>query len=265
MLFETHCHLTDEQFDADREELIDQIAAQGVMPCVVVGVDRSSSEASMKLTQTRKWLYFAAGIHPHEASGFSAESLNVIRRMMAEPKCVAWGEIGLDYHYDFCSRQLQREVFAAQLNEAYEIGKPVILHIREAHGDVADILKAFRNRLPEGIIHCCSASAEQAKIYLDAGFYISFSGSITFKNASRLHETLKIVPDCRLLIETDSPYLSPEPLRGRRNDPRNLIHIVKVIAELRNEQEERIQDLTWHNGMRVFHLKEEKYEAGVSV
>ncbi len=266
MLFETHCHLTDEQFDADREEVMDQMETQGIMPCVVVGVDIGSSEASMKVAIQREWVYFAAGIHPHEAADFNADSLCAIRKMMSHPKCVAWGEIGLDYHYDFCPRSVQKEVFAAQMNAAYESAKPVILHIREAHGDIADILKTLKNNMPEGIIHCCSASTEQVRIYLDAGFYVSFSGSVTFRNASRLRETLRVVPEDRLLIETDSPYLSPEPVRGRRNDPRNLVHIVKAISEMRNEPEERIRDLTWHNGMRIFHLKREKeYEAGISV
>lgn len=253
MRFDTHCHLDDARFDADRQALLDDMQARGFMPCVTVGADMASSRACLALAESRPWLYFAAAVHPHDAKTYSDEAHSALLDMMKHPKCVAWGEIGLDYHYDLSPRDVQRDVFIRQLEAATGLGKPVIFHVREAHGDVTDILRARRGRkLPQGVLHCYSGSAEQARVYLDMGFFISLAGPVTFKNAVKLAEVARLVPEDRLLIETDSPYLSPEPLRGRRNDPRNVHYVAQKLAELRGVTDEVICEQTRHNGMRLF-------------
>ncbi len=256
MLFDTHCHLDDRRFDADREAVISDMQAQGFMPCVVVGADMESSRACRALAYTRPWLYFAAAVHPHDAKDYDDASHAELTALMADLRCVAWGEIGLDYYYDNSPRDVQRTVFARQLDAAAALKKPVIFHVRDAHGDVTDILRARRDSLPPGVLHCYSGSVEQAHVYLDMGFYISLAGPVTFAKAPNLHAVAQMVPDDRLLIETDSPYLAPEPVRGRRNDPRNVQHIARRIAELRGVPYEALCEQTRQNGMRLFGIPE---------
>lgn len=256
MIFDTHCHLDSADFDGDREQILNDMETRGFTPCVVVGADMPSSRSSRALAASRPWLYWAAGVHPHDVDTYTDEAHAELLSMMGEAKCVAWGEIGLDYHYDLSPRETQREVFARQLDAACEIGKPLILHIREAHGDTTDILRARRGKLPQGVVHCYSGSVEQAKIYLDMGFYLGFDGPVTFKNAPKLCEVARFCPEERMLVETDSPYMSPEPLRGRRNDPRNTEYIVRKLAEIRGETFEQICKTTRENGMRLFGIRE---------
>ena len=198
----------------------------------------------------------AAGVHPHNAKDWTPELEAALREHLRDRRVSAVGEIGLDYHYDLSPRETQREVFARQLDAACEIGKPLILHIREAHGDATDILRARREKLPQGVVHCYSGSVEQAKIYLEMGFYLGFDGPVTFKKAPKLCEVARFCPEERMLVETDSPYMSPEPLRGRRNDPRNTEYIVRKLAEIRGETFEQICKTTRENGMRLFGIRE---------
>lgn len=256
MFFDTHCHLYEERFDADREQIMDDMQAQGFMPCVLVGADMPSSYQSRTLAYTRPWLYFAAAVHPHDAKDYTDAAHAELLALMQDDKCVAWGEIGLDHYYDHSPRDVQRDVFVRQLEAAREIGKPVIFHVRDAHGEVTDLLRERKGSLPQGVMHCYSGSWEQAEIYLDMGFYISLAGPVTFKNANKLLDVARCVPENRLLIETDSPYLSPEPLRGRRNDPRNVRFVAEKVAELRGMTPEALGDLTRANGMRLFGIKE---------
>lgn len=256
MLFDTHCHLNDSRFDADRQEILDDMEAQGVTPCVVVGADMPSSRASQALAQTRPWLYFAAAVHPHDAKDYTDEAHAELLAMMQYPKCVAWGEIGLDFYYDHSPRDVQREVFIRQMEAAREVGKPVIFHVRDAHGEVTDLLRAYKGNLPQGVMHCYSGSVEQAQIYLDMGFYISLAGPVTFKKAPKLWEVAQCVPSDRLLVETDSPYLAPEPVRGKRNDPRNVAYIALRVAELREMPYEELCEMTRRNGLRLFGIEE---------
>ena len=256
MILDTHCHLDSADFDEDREQILNDMETRGFTPCVVVGADMPSSRSSRALAASRPWLYWAAGVHPHDADTYTDEAHAELLSMMGEAKCVAWGEIGLDYHYDLSPRETQREVFARQLDAACEIGKPLILHIREAHGDATDILRARREKLPQGVVHCYSGSVEQAKIYLDMGFYLGFDGPVTFKKAPKLCEAARFCPAERMLVETDSPYMSPEPLRGRRNDPRNTEYIARKLAEIRGETFEQICKTTRENGMRLFGIRE---------
>ena len=256
MVFDTHCHLDDPRFDEDRKALLSDMEARGFVPCITVGADLVSSRAACALAHTRPWLYFAAAVHPHDAKEYSDAAHAELLQLMRDEKCVAWGEIGLDYHYDLSPRDIQRAVFVRQLNAAAELKKPVIFHVREAHGDVTDIFRAREVRLPAGVLHCYSGSAEQARVYLDMGFFISLAGPVTFRNASKLLDVARLVPDDRLLIETDSPYLAPEPVRGRRNDPRNVAHVARRVAELRGVSYEALCALTRENGMRLFGIAE---------
>ena len=256
MLFDTHCHLNDERFDQDRAAILSAMETQGITPCVVVGADMESSRESRDLAHTRSWLVYAAAVHPHDAKDYTDATHAEILQMMDDPKCVAWGEIGLDYYYDHSPREVQREVFERQLDAAREVGKPVIIHLRDAYGDMTDILRGRKGNLPEGVFHCYSGSVEQAQVYLDLGFYISLAGPVTFKKAPKLWEVAQCVPDDRLLIETDSPYLAPEPLRGKRNDPRNVAYVAKKVAELRGMPYEELCGVTRRNGMRLFGIDE---------
>lgn len=255
-LFDTHCHLNDSRFDKDRAEILADMEAQGFMPCIVVGADMPSTRESRALAMEKPWLYYAAGVHPHDAKDYSDDAHAELLALMREKKCVAWGEIGLDYYYDHSPREVQKQVFIRQLEAAYMLDKPVIFHVRDAHGDVTDILRARRGNLPRGVLHCYSGSVEQAKIYLDMGFYISMAGPVTFAKAPNLHAVAKAVPANRLLIETDSPYLSPEPVRGRRNDPRNVLHVATRVAALREESVEALAAQTRANGMQLFGIED---------
>lgn len=255
-MFDTHCHLDDARFDGDRESILSDMEARGFMPCLLVGADMDSSRRCQALSKTRPWLYFAAAVHPHDAKDYDDASHAELLQMMPDEKCAAWGEMGLDYYYDHSPRDVQRTVFEKQLDAAFEVKKPAIFHVRDAHGDTIDVLRARGGRLPAGVLHCYSGSVEQAKLYLDMGFYISLAGPVTFRNARVQQAVARYVPEDRLLIETDSPYLSPEPVRGRRNDPRNVSHIAKCVAELRGVPEETLAKATRLNGMRLFGIAE---------
>lgn len=254
-LFDTHAHVNDERFDEDRELLLSRMR-EADMLCMCVGADMASSRACVELARREAMIYASVGVHPHDAKEFSEADIPVLTGWLTqEEKVVALGEIGLDYYYDLSPRDVQRDVFARQLDLAYELDKPVILHIRDAHGDTMDILRAHRERLPQCVVHCCSASWESAKVYLSLGCMISFAGPVTFKRSLNLQEVAKNMPLDRLMIETDSPYLSPEPVRGRRNDPRNVAHICRFIAQLRGMDAQALCDVTRENGKRFYRIQ----------
>ena len=253
-LFDTHAHPTDERFDEDREELLARMKASGML-CMCVGADMDSSAKSVELAQQEENVYAAVGVHPHDAKTFTdADVVQLEKWLTTENKVCALGEIGLDYFYDLSPRDVQKNVFARQLDLAYSLNKPVILHIRDAHGDALDILRSQRSRLPECVVHCCSASWESAKVYLNLGCMISFAGPVTFKRSINLQEVAKNVPLDRLMIETDSPYLAPEPVRGRRNEPLNVAHICRFIANLRGMDAQTLCDVTRANGKRFYRI-----------
>lgn len=246
-LFDTHAHLDDERFDGDREAVITAMAEAGML-CVTVGSDMESSAACVELAHRHAGLWAAVGVHPHEADGWDEEFIPALTDWAADDRVVALGEMGLDYHYDFSSRDAQRRALARQMELAAALNLPAIFHVREAWGDFLPLLGKNMN----GVMHCYSGSVESAKICLDAGLYISFSGTVTYKNARNLKEAARYVPLNRLLIETDSPYLAPEPVRGRRNDPRNVAHTAAHIAELRSMPVEELARITLKNGCRLF-------------
>ena len=252
MFFDTHTHLDDEKFDLDREEVIERIQNEGVSLAVNVGACMKSSKDSILLSEKYDFLYAAVGVHPNETGDMTDSDLEELKKMASHKKVVAIGEIGLDYHYDEPDRKTQKEWFIKQLNLAKELNMPYIVHDRDAHADTIEIIKqcGYYN----GVMHCFSGSVEMAKIMLDLGFYISIAGQVTFKNAPKLKEVAKMVPSDRLLIETDSPYLTPEPNRGKRNDSSNVRFTCEKIAELRGVAPHEIAKITLLNGKKFYNI-----------
>ena len=254
MYFDTHAHLDDERFDADREELIERMRREGIGPCMTVGANMHMNRIAVELAQRYEgYLYAAVGLHPNDADELNDESMAQLRTWMALPCVKAWGEIGLDYHYeDSPSRAVQQAAFAAQLEAARQADKPVILHIREAHGDALAMLRERRGNLPRGVVHCYSGSWESAQEYMELGFHISFTGAVTFKNAVKLAAVSDNIPLERLMIETDCPYLAPVPLRGKRNDPCNVKLIAQFLADRRGMDVTELARITRENGLKLF-------------
>lgn len=253
-LFDSHCHLDDEKFDDDRDQVINGLPAQDLAYCLTVGSDLASSRRSLDLAQKYSFIFAGAGVHPHEAVKASADYLEELEILLDQNKVVALGEIGLDYYYDFSPRDLQRKLLEEQLDLAYQKKLPVVLHVREAHGDMIDILRMRVGSLPQGVLHCFSGSAQSALEYVKLGFYISFAGPITFKNAGKLLLAAQAVPLERLLIETDSPYLSPVPDRGKRNDPAKVKYVCQRLASLRSMETEEMAEITFNNAVKLFRI-----------
>ena len=261
-IFDTHCHLADPRFDEDREEAIARMRKAGVRHANVVAdpCEEEPNQARVRaLVEAHDFLVFSIGAHPHNASRYDGDAEAELLRYLEHPKCRLLGEIGLDYHYDLSPRDVQRAVFDRQLDLAYERSVPVQLHIREAHGDCMDMLRAraAAGRMPAGIMHCYTGSWEAAKVYLDLGLYISLSGALTFKNAPKLTEVARNAPADRLLIETDCPYMAPVPLRGRRNEPAFLTHTLAAAAAARGEAPDGLAERLYENSLRALGLRED--------
>ena len=246
-LFDTHAHYDDEAFDADRDEVLSTFDGLVIDP----GCTLASSQAAVDLAARHPNVYAAVGIHPENCGDFLPEHIDVLRRLAQQPKVVAIGEIGLDYYWaENPPREFQQQVFRAQLELALELDLPVIVHDREAHGDSLAIVRDYPAL--RGVFHCYSGSAEMAKELLKRGWYLGFDGPITYKNARRAIEVLELCPLERILIETDSPYLSPVPMRGRRNDSRNLRYVVEKIAEVKQLTPSEVAAATLQNGKTLF-------------
>lgn len=230
--------------------------AAGVGECVCVGSDLPSSRRCLAFARAHTGVYAAVGVHPHEAKDAPPDYLTQLEALMTQEKAVALGEIGLDYYYDLSPRETQRRVLAEQVALAAERDWPTIYHIRDAHGEMVDFFRA-QKRLPPGLIHCFSGSVEIAREYVRMGFFISFAGPLTFKKAPHLWEAAMNVPLDRLMVETDSPYLAPEPLRGRRNEPANVVWVLRRLAELRGLPEEEMARVTTENARRFYRLAQE--------
>lgn len=216
-LFDTHAHYTDERLRGNTS-LLDALFATDISHILTVATDLSDTEACIALAEKYDGIYASAGIHPHEsgAAGNLEDAMTELEKKLSVPKVVALGEIGLDYHYDFSDRETQMRFFRAQMELAAKKNIPVIIHDREAHGDIMNVIQEYKNKVI-GIIHCCSASAEQVKEYVKMGWYISFAGVITYKNASKTLDSVLATPKDRILVETDCPYLAPVPMRGKTN------------------------------------------------
>lgn len=230
-LFDTHAHLLSESFDEDREQLIERLPSLGLAGVIEIGTTLADSAQAVSLAARTDYIYAAVGVHPHEAGDAPDDFIERLEALAAHEKAVAIGEIGLDYHYDFSPRDAQREVFSRQLALARRLGLPVAIHMREATQDTLAILGAHKGL--RGVMHCYSGSAETARILVDMGLCISFTGSVTFKNARKTVEAAAAVPMERIMAETDCPYLSPEPVRGRRNDPSNVRHVLQKLADVK--------------------------------
>ena len=250
MYFDTHAHYDDKAFDADRDELLRAAHAEGVELIIDPGCDVESSRAALDLAAQYDFVYAAVGLHPEELDKVTTDSMDEIAALARGPKCVAIGEIGLDYYWDDTHKDEQKTLLAAQLKLAAELDKPVIIHDREAHADSYDAVMSVPGL--RGVFHCYSGSAEMAKELLKRGWYLGFDGPITYKNARRAIEVLELCPLERILIETDSPYLSPVPMRGRRNDSRNLRYVVGKIAEVKQLTPSEVASATLQNGKALF-------------
>ena len=253
-IFDTHAHLLDEQFDADREELIASLPDAGIARVMEACCDEAGIDRVAGLVARVPFFYGSAGVHPHSADEFRPETLDHIKEALTRERMVAIGEIGLDYHYDFSPRDVQRDCFDAQLALSCELRRPVIIHDREAHGDCMDLLRPYRGRL-SGVMHCFSASYEIAKECIDLGLYIAFGGALTFKNAVHQWEIAKRLPLDRLLIETDCPYMTPVPYRGTRNDPRRIVLTLQKMAEVRETDPETLSEALYENSFRAFSIE----------
>lgn len=253
MYFDTHAHYDDEQFDLDRDELLASMADNGVELIVNPASNLDSCRKVLEIANKFPFVYAAVGVHPHDAKEMDDKSIDLIRDMAKNKKVVAIGEIGLDYHYDLSPRDIQKLRFYQQLELARELSLPVIIHEREACQDCMDIITQFKDL--KGVVHCFSGSWETAEKILDMGWYISFTGAVTFKNAKKAPEVAAKMPLDRLMLETDSPYMAPVPLRGKRNDSRNLPHIADRIAELRGMTSEKVAAITRENGKKFFGIK----------
>ncbi len=261
-LFDSHCHLEDERFQGEVDDVLARMDAAGVTRCILAASDMPTMEKIVPLTQKYPQVYGMVGFHPHEASQFRESDLSQMAQWLKLSKIVGVGEIGLDYYYDHSPREVQRSVLERQLDFALEQKVPVAFHIRDAHGDTLDMLSHRKNRLPEGVLHCFSGSLECARQYLNMGFYLSFAGPVTFKNAANLQEVAKYCPVDRLLVETDSPYLAPVPKRGQRNEPANVQYVAQMVAQLKGMEAEDLAQKAFENTCRLYHISMEA-EAGL--
>ena len=250
-IFDTHAHYDDEAFDDDRESLILSLKDRGVVGIVSCGCDIASTVANQNLSHSFDDFYFAAGFHPENLEDFSVEDLEKLEPFFADEKCVAVGEIGLDYHWMNSTKEKQRELFVAQIELAKAKGLPVIVHDREAHGDTLDILKATK---PSGVLHCFSGSVEMAREVIKLGMFLGFNGVATFKNARKIPEVIRGIPLDRIVLETDCPYLAPEPHRGKRNDSSFIPFIAQRIGEILGISAQEVLDVTNKNARALYNL-----------
>ena len=252
MYFDSHAHLDDRRFDEDREQIFAELPVQGVGLIMNIGCDLNSSLKSVALAHKYPFVYAAVGSHPDDAAQVDEARLALYRQLCVDEKVKAIGEIGLDYHYEDPSREVQLPAFRAQLELARELKLPVIVHEREAHADGMELIRQF----PEltGVFHCYSGSLEQAKELVKRGWYIGFTGVITFKNARKAVEVAEWLPMDRILIETDCPYMAPEPHRGRRNDSRLVPLVAAKLAEIKGVSPEEMGEITTENAKRLFRI-----------
>ena len=254
MLFDTHAHLNDSGFDQDRVEILASLPQKGLTLVMNTGCSLESSKEALKMAAPYDWLYCSVGSHPDSCDEVNDQVLEEYRKLCKlNPKVKAIGEIGLDYHYEDIPRDIQKKAFIAQMELAKELDMPVIVHERDAHEDGMDIIRQFPS--VKGVFHCYSGSAEMARQLTDMGWYIGFTGVLTFKNARKAVETAQAIPLERIVIETDCPYMAPEPFRGKRNDPSLVYRVAEKLAEIRGISVEEAQQATFENGKRLYRIK----------
>ncbi len=253
-IFETHAHYDDEKFDNDRKEIIKKIKEAGISRCINIGCDINTSIKSVQYSKENDFIYAAIGLHPSNLPKTKEEICTQIQELkqiaINNKKVVAIGEIGLDYYWNKDNKQLQKYAFIKQIELAQELNLPIIIHTRDAIDDTINIIRY--NIKISGVLHCCPFNKELVKHGLEHGLYIAFGGTSTFKNAKNADEIINMVPLDKILVETDSPYLSPEPLRGKRNDSRNLKYIIKKLANTKKISEEKMAEITYNNAEKLF-------------
>lgn len=257
--FEQHAHYNDEKFDEDREEVINEVYNFGVTKIINAGYSVESSKQAIDLAEKYSFIYATCGVSPNDIPDNKEEiylQLKEIRELASgNEKVVAIGEIGLDYYWNKENKELQKYAFVEQIKIANEMNLPIVIHTREAVDDTLNILRNVVKVVKPGVFHCCPLNRELVKQGLELGFYISLAGVVTFKNSKNANEIIEMIPNKRLLIETDSPYLSPEPNRGKRNDSRNLIYIAEKIANVKNISMEEVKKITFENAEKLYNLK----------
>ena len=252
MIFDSHAHYDDHRFDEDRDELIASLWTHGIGKVINIGSDLASIENVLSLVETYPEFYGSVGIHPSDTKDLTEEDMVYLKKFAAKDGIVAIGEIGLDYYYEEPEINIQKKWFHRQLDLAEETGLPVIIHSRDACRDTLDILKERKRVI--GVVHCFSYTKETAEEYLKMGYYIGIGGVLTFKNAKKLKEAVEVIPMDRILLETDCPYLAPEPHRGTRNSSLMLPYVIEEIARIKNLEPKQVEDATWENAHRLFHI-----------
>lgn len=252
MIIDTHAHYDDKAFDEDREKVLADLPDQGIRRVINSGSDLEACRRTIELMEQYSFVYGSLGIHPCDTVDLTEEDMEWLARQSHLEKCVAIGEIGLDYYWDEPERPLQRKWFVRQLQLAQEVGLPVVIHSREAAQDTVELMQAEHAERSGGVIHCYSYSKELARTFLDMGFYFGIGGVVTFKNGRKLKETVEYLPLDRILLETDSPYLSPVPNRGKRNDSRNLPYVVAQIAQIKGITVQEVEQITTENALRLY-------------
>lgn len=253
-IFDTHAHYDDEAFDEDRDALLAELPENGIARVVNVGASLASCGRTIELMNRYDYIYGAIGVHPSETAELNDEAFEWLRQQCQLEKCVAVGEIGLDYYWDEPDRELQKEWFRRQLNLARELAKPVIIHSRDAAKDTVDLMTEEHAEEIDGVIHCYSYTKETAEVFLKMGFYFGIGGVLTFKNAKKLKEAVAYIPLDRIVLETDCPYLAPEPNRGKRNSSLNIPYVVKALAEIKGVEEEAVRKAAWENAHKLYRL-----------
>jgi|SRR5450432_2946417 TatD DNase family protein len=258
-LIDSHAHIDAEQFAGDREAVLERAQAAGVTTLLAIGTGPGPEKlnAALPYADAHDWIYTTVGIHPHEAAKVTPEHLEMLAKLARHPKVIAWGEIGLDYYYDHSPRDVQERVFREQMALAHAAKLPIIIHCRDAWSDCLKVLEdAWKPTGLGGILHCFGSTLEDAQRGMDMGFLISFAGNSTYPKAQNIRDVAKELPLESILIETDSPYLAPQPYRGKRNEPAYVAEVAKVLANVRNSQDREIAAATAKNFRRFFHLQQ---------
>lgn len=253
-IFDTHAHYDDEAFVEDRDALLAGLPKNGIARVVNVGASLASCGRTIEIMNRYDYIYGAIGVHPSETAELNDEAFEWLRQQCQLEKCVAVGEIGLDYYWNEPDRELQKEWFRRQLNLARELAKPVIIHSRDAAKDTVDLMTEEHAEEIGGVIHCYSYTKETAEVFLKMGFYFGIGGVLTFKNAKKLKEAVAYIPLDRIVLETDCPYLAPEPNRGKRNSSLNIPYVVKALAEIKGVEEETVRKAAWENAHKLYRL-----------
>ena len=256
MIFDSHTHLDDNAYDTDRDDVISSLLQNGVGLVVNCGADMATSASSVALAAKYPHVYAAVGVHPHDSKDMVEEDIATLRKYyLGSNKVKAIGEIGLDYHYDNSPREIQRYWFEKQMELAYELSAPVVLHVREAFGDAMDIIRRYKGKIEKAVLHCCSASVEIACECVDYGYYMGIGGAVTFKSAAKVKEVVRAIPKERILLETDCPYMTPLPYSRRdRNEPKYSAYSARVIGEILGISGEEVESITYANACKFFNI-----------